>query len=467
MKALSIRWRIQLWFAGLCALLLLVFAAIVTLQTADAAQRALDERLALRADALLGVCEVEDGRLVCELAPPAAAAAQSSAAQAFAVQALPALEVIAHGGALPPGDLVPDAACTAPGRRYETRGSGHPFRVFEVIAPFEDGEHGPYQLRVVTAEDMAPLHAAARELAWTLSLGGAFTLLGVLVAGWLLARRIVDPLARLARGAEGVQAGRREALPRSGNGDEVDQLAATLERTLQRLHDAHDRQARFTADAAHELRTPLAIIRTQADVALQKPRATDSYRASLREVLAGAVRMSDVVESLLLLARADAGTLDQAEQDVDLAALVRAAAAAHGAEAAARQLRLRVDAEDAAPVRGDARLLSILFDNLIGNAIRYSDGPGDVTLRIRREGQAATLSVEDQGIGIAADRQPYLFERFFRADADRSRSAGGAGLGLAIVRAIADRHGASCRVDSQLGRGSRFEVEFPLRDPEP
>ncbi|MBL8728735.1 MAG: HAMP domain-containing histidine kinase [Planctomycetes bacterium] len=461
---MTIRRRIQVWFAGLCVLLLSVFATAVAMHSSRAADRALDERLALRADALLGVCEYEDGHLVCELDPTAAMRLPGGTATgAFLVQTLPDLAVIAHGGELAAADLAPASPdAVTPGRRFATRSLGSTFRLLETVCVFENGEHGgDLLLRVVTAEDTAPLQRDLQQLILALALGGIVTLLGVVAAGWLLARRIVDPLAGLAAGAELVQAGRPGTLPRSGSGDEVDQLAATMERAMARLQDAHDRQARFTADAAHELRTPLAIIRTQADVALHQPRETAVYRDTLHEILAGARRMSDILESLLLLARADAGTLEGGEQTLDLGVLARAVLSARADDAATKRLELQFEGPPAAPVLGDARLLTILIDNLVGNAIRYSDGPGKVVVRTAASADGSSLCVVDHGIGIAEDRLPHLFERFFRADADRSRSAGGSGLGLAIVHAVAERHRATCRVQSHVGAGTRFEVVFP------
>jgi len=409
------------------------------------------------------VCEFEDGHMACELDPTAAAELAGTTTQAFVVQMLPDLRVITSGGGLTPAQLAP--APTPPSestRQFATRQFDSTFRVFEVVSVYENGEHGDdVRLRVVTAEDMAPMQHNLHRLVLTLFLGGVVTLLGVVAAGWLLARRIVDPLARLAAGAEQVQAGRPGALPRSGSGDEVDQLAATMERAMQRLQDAHDRQARFTADAAHELRTPLAIIRTQAEVALLQPRDVAAYRAALRELLDGGRRMGDILESLLLLARADSGRLEAASQALDLGALARAVIGSRAADAAGKQLELTFEGPPDAPVRGDGRLLSILIDNLVGNAIRYSDGPGRVLVRTATTAAGTSLEVVDHGIGIPADRLPHLFERFFRADDARSRSAGGSGLGLAIVQAVAERHRATCRVESQVGRGTRVEVVFP------
>ncbi|MEO6595465.1 MAG: HAMP domain-containing sensor histidine kinase [Planctomycetota bacterium] len=463
MKSLSIRARIQLWFASLCALLLLIFAVVVSVYHSRTTTDSLDERLALRAEALIARCEIEDERFVCEVdATTQPQFAGEHPHRAFLVQTVPDLTVVALGGGLSVLDMAPDDRQTwSPAQRLSTRSFGSAFRLLETVRPYEGGEHGEnVMLRIVTAEDTTDLQSAHSKLLLALATGAIAALLAAIAAGWFLAGRIVDPLARMAAGAESVQAGRPGALVRSGNGDEIDQLGSTLERAFGRLQDALARQVRFTADASHELRTPLAIMRTQAEVALHRPREADGYREALGEVLTGAHRMTDILESLLVLARADGGTLDCLEQDLDLCTLAGDAARTHAAAAATQQVTLQVDGQPGTTVRGDPRLLAILLDNLISNAIRYRDGPGAVVVQVRRTNAGPSLAVVDDGIGIAPDRIEHIFERFFRVDADRSRRAGGSGLGLSIVRAIAERHGATCRVESVTGKGTRVEVAF-------
>lgn len=465
MKALSIRARIQLWFVGLGGALLVAFAAAVAWHSSRTSLLAFDQALGLRADALAAVCEFENGHFLCELAPAAAARlAAESPRRSWLVQVVAGGAVVASSddravqelSARPP---IADHADASPA----TREFGGDVRVCERIRRYPTGEgDATAALRIVTAEELGPLHRDQRRLVLTLGLGVAASLVGLVFAGWFLSRRIVDPLAALAAAAERVQAGRPERLPQGGSGDEIDQLAASLARALHRLQDALARQARFTADASHELRTPLAIVRTQAEVALHRPREADEYRAVLAEITQGTRRMGDILQSLLLLARADAGSLDFVEDDVDLVAVADDVIAARARAALDKRLDLQRTGAVTAIVRGDRQLLTILLDNLVANAIRYSERPGPIVIAVETRPDGLLLTVVDRGIGIAADRVPHLFERFFRADADRSRAAGGSGLGLSIVRAIAERHGAVCRVESALAQGTRVEVRFPL-----
>jgi signal transduction histidine kinase len=144
---------------------------------------------------------------------------------------------------------------------------------------------------------------------------------------------------------------------------------------------------------------------------------------------------------------------------------VHAVFVARRAAAAAKQLELACALPPGSCVRGDQQLLAMMIDNLVANAIRYSERPGRVRVEVRSDDGGLVLAVTDSGIGIAADRLPHIWDRFFRADIDRSRAAGGSGLGLSIVRAIAERHGATCRATSELGKGTRIEVRFPVALP--
>ncbi len=223
---------------------------------------------------------------------------------------------------------------------------------------------------------------------------------------------------------------------------------------FRRLEDAWARQAAFTADAAHELRTPLAVVRTQAEVALRNDRTVEVYRAALAHVLAASVRMQDVLEGLLVLARGDE-RLDGAP--CDLVEVVRGAC---GRAAPRAGVALLVDAPARADARGDARLLGLLVDNLVANALRHT-ASGVVRVGVVAEPAAWRIDVEDTGEGIAPEHLGRVFERFYRVDPARSRAEGGAGLGLSIVRAVATRHGGSVELRSTPGAGTTVSVRLP------
>lgn len=223
---------------------------------------------------------------------------------------------------------------------------------------------------------------------------------------------------------------------------------------------------RFMADAAHELRTPLAVLQGRADVALQQPRAPAAYAEAIQGMAAESRRLGRIVEDLLTLARADAGERPVERRRVYLDDVVADAAGAAQALAAGRGVVLRIAEYDEALVVGDAALLRQLAMILLDNAVKFTPAGGEVQVRVGAPDARATLVVEDTGVGIAPDQLPHVFERFWRGDPARSRgsgsSPGGTGLGLAIARWIADAHGAEIAVVSGPGPGTRVTVLFPV-----
>lgn len=217
---------------------------------------------------------------------------------------------------------------------------------------------------------------------------------------------------------------------------------------------------RFMADAAHELRTPVAVMRTTAEVSLTQPRPPGEYRGALQTVEREAERLSGIVDDLLTLARADAGERAVRPQRVFLDDIVGDAVQAAGVLAANNGVTLDVGRFDESAIDGDPTLVRQLVMNLLQNAIKFTPAGGRVHVDVSSPDGHGTLVIEDTGIGIASEHLPHVFERFYRADPARVR-AEGSGLGLAIVQWIADAHGAGIRLDSQPGRGTRVQVVFP------
>jgi signal transduction histidine kinase len=220
---------------------------------------------------------------------------------------------------------------------------------------------------------------------------------------------------------------------------------------------------RFMADAAHELRTPITVLRSQAEVALQRERGAAEYAEALRRVESEAVRLGSTVEDLLTLARADAGQRPVEQQRVFLDDLALDAAAGARALAERRGVSLDVGTFEEAVVTGDAALLRQLLMILLDNAVKFTPPGGHVRVSAATADGQAVVVVEDTGVGIPADQLPHIFERFYRGDPARARGNGadGAGLGLAIARWIADAHGARVDVTSEPGHGTRVAVRFP------
>jgi signal transduction histidine kinase len=257
-----------------------------------------------------------------------------------------------------------------------------------------------------------------------------------------------------------------ERLPVTG-GDELVGLATVINALLDRLESTFERQRRFIADASHELRTPTAVVRTEADITLARAtRPEGEYRESVTVMRDAAQRLTRIVDDLFLLTRADAGHLVARQEPVDLEAFVHAAARAVQPVAHARGVEVVLDAVVDAPVCGDADLLGRLFLNLLDNAVKYGPVGGRVTATMTRTGTQCRVQVEDAGPGIPLDAQDRVFERFVRLDTARSRSesstSSGAGLGLAIARRIAEVHGGTLAIASSQPGRTVFAVQLPV-----
>ncbi len=288
-----------------------------------------------------------------------------------------------------------------------------------------------------------------------LALGGAG------VGGWFLARRAlapVDAMVDTARTIEAEDLSRR--IEAADSPDELGRLAAVLNAMLERLERAFTAVKHFSADAAHELRTPLTILKGELEVALRSPPTPEEYRSVLVSCLEEVDRLSTLVTDLLFLARSDSGNMSIARTPVNLAAVQRDVCAALGALAETAHIRFTHGAPTKLWTRGSEAMLFRLLFNLGENAIKYTPEGGAVTLTLKPCGTQACLSVRDTGAGIAAEEQPHIFERFYRADPARRR--GGTGLGLALARSIALAHGGRISVESRVGHGSCFTVRLPL-----
>lgn len=282
--------------------------------------------------------------------------------------------------------------------------------------------------------------------------------------GYWLGGRALAPVNRIIQSAKevGVQSlSRRLELPRAK--DELRRLTETLNAMLDRIESSVKRITQFTADASHDLRTPLSLIRTNAELALRRPRTDSEYRATLSRILATSEESAQLIEHLLTLARADAGAM---QFDLELAPLLpvlqNVCQQAHlWAQAKGLDFQESICAE-ALAVSMDGQAMERLLVTLLDNAVKYTPAGGKVNLRAYSHDRFAIVEIKDSGIGIDDCDLPHIFDRFYRADRARTREVQGSGLGLAIARWIADGHNATIEVQSSLGNGAVFRVRVPL-----
>lgn len=321
---------------------------------------------------------------------------------------------------------------------------------------------------IQVGESLAPLGGTLRSVFLELLLVGPFVLLLGAAGSYWLAARAFRPITRLTHTAQGIEAGdlhRRVPVPSTN--DEVRLLALTFNEMIERLEMAFSRQRRFVADASHELRTPVAAIRSMTDVALAQDASIEEYAAVLRDVNADAERLGHLIRDLLNLARIDEEQTVFEQEPVRLDRLVIETAAATEPLATERSITLEVQANEPVTILWDeARLIQVVM-NLLDNAITYTNAGGKVTLNVELKNRSAYLTIRDTGIGIAPEQMEHIFERFYRVDTARSRHAGGSGLGLAIVERLVRLHGGTVTVESQLGQGSTFTVMLPLVERSP
>ncbi len=322
---------------------------------------------------------------------------------------------------------------------------------------------GKHRALVLTVRlSLEPVTVTLRSLAMALvALSVAVWLLAALLGRWA-ARRALAPVTRMAQAARAMTpANPGQRLPSPGTGDELDDLQRAFNDLLCRLHDAFERQRRFTGDASHQLRTPLAAMLGQVEVALRRPRPDAEYREVLAQVHAQAQQLRQIVESLFLLARADAEACVDALEVINLRDAVRGLAERWSGHARANDLRTEVVAEGPVMARTQPLLLGQLLDNLVDNAFKYSEPGSPIAVRLRREGTGLAIDVEDAGHGIAADDLPHIFEPFYRSAESRRRGLPGVGLGLAMVQRLAAALGGGIAVKSDEGVGSRFTLCLP------
>lgn len=483
----SIRWRLQLWLAILLIGVLGGFGFVVHQLQGVALRNQLDEELGLRVAALNlavrgGPGGNRDGRRPppegrgpggdrTRREPPSAEGSRPERPSRPEPRIAPGVfETESDGSATDIHSAVWSREGTL--LRRSTQGPDEiplpprPGRNTQIQGRTREGYRECYQFTemgdcVLAGRSLDSVERAQLRLAWMLLGVGATVLAIGLGGGWWLSSRALRPVEEIRSAASRIAGGSlSERIVTTEPESEIGRLAAVLNAMFDRLEAAFARQRQFTADAAHELRTPISVLLVEAQTALARERSPESYRETIHASLAAAQQMRRLTESLLQLARLDEGSIGSQPGPVNLADIGRRCTTAIQALAASKGIRIESSLADAW-CHGDPDRLGQVVTNLLANAIHYNQPNGRIDLVTRIADGQATLKVRDTGIGIAARDLPYVFDRFFRADRARSRAEGHSGLGLAISQAIVHAHHGRITVQSEPGRGSTFTMLLP------
>jgi len=471
----TVRWRLAVWYAVALMLSLAGFGAAVASALRKPNIAALDAQLGNERALAINYL-VESYRVLGSLVPPGAQALEPSIAAGLQGFRDYLVVVDSAGRELYVSDVA-TALRFSDLQRLSAPLAARPIESEPRVVRLDDGRElralptplsaaGPEIGGILVA---APLDRAAPDVNVFLRamlVTAPFVLFASILVGWELARRALVPVERIIDELEAITDGRslhrRLAVPRAG--EEVARLAQRLNGMLARLEQSFSSLRRFTADASHELKTPLMVVRAGVERALTDADTPDEVLASLDETLDQINRMNELVESLLTLARADEGRAPLAVERTDLCELVAEASETAGMLGEGADVTVTTLMPDG-PVWAavDRRRIRELLLNLVTNAIKYTPAGGRVELQLDERADQILLIVRDSGIGIAAGDLPHVFERFWRADLARSRTGErpGTGLGLAITKWIAEAHGGSIAVQSRPGRGSVFTVTLP------
>ena len=338
---------------------------------------------------------------------------------------------------------------------------GQTFRVMSAVAPV--GSPARYNDALLIAVDMTQEEEVlALYRRWFgIVLLGSFAVFPLI--GYRIARHGIRPVEEIAATARRISSTNlRERIIAEGYPFELASLANTFNKMLDRLQESFERISRFSADIAHDLRTPVNNIRGEAEVALARARTIDEYRDVLESSLEEAVRLSDLIGNLLFLARAESPLTHLHLEPVDIAELLRGMCEYYEASAADGGISLTTAAgAESLIAELDRTLMQRAIGNLVANAVAHTPSGGSVVLAAHSEASAVYVEVTDTGVGIPPEALPRVFDRFFRVDFSRSQASGGTGLGLAIVQSIMQLHGGNVEIASQMGQGTRVTLRIP------
>jgi heavy metal sensor kinase len=344
----------------------------------------------------------------------------------------------------------------SPGIPATVDSTAHSWRLCTVAG----GRGAGYQ--VLLARDLAPIHSQMGSFRRALFIAIPLILLLAAASGYFLAGRALNPVNRITAQARLIGAqGLDERLEVGISRDEFGELAHVLNDLFARLDQAFQQQRQFLSDAAHELRTPAAILRSQADVTLAQPRSAPEYEAALASIRSETEHLSAIVDDLLLIARAEASQLPVVRERADLMEIVDDCCRAMRPLLQCKGILLNWTIGEEVALTGDIRLLRRAILNLLANAIQYAPAQGRISVTVRAVGERASVEIADSGPGIAAEDLPHIFKRFYRSARRSGSESGGAGLGLPIAKMISEMHGGSIEASNHSGGGTIFRLLLP------
>jgi heavy metal sensor kinase len=457
MKPQSIRVRLSLWYSLILALSLSLFGSGAYFAMRHSIYATLDAELRQRLEGVRGIISEDAPRDTTALVDEFRefAVGQGARGRLRVTDGAGHTLFASTGFESPIGNLPKERKSVA----FNAKIAGEHFRVWR-----DSIDVAGIRYDIILATSTKEPDEALERFRHILYMGVPSLLLIAALGGYWMSRRALAPVDEIIQSARKISAqnlAMRLAVPQTG--DELERLATTLNEMLSRFDTAFQRITQFTADASHELRTPVAVIRTSAELALRQPRAETEYREALSHILRESETVSRMIEQLLLLARADSGSTSIPTTRTNLSDILEKVWPQASILAESKHLTPEASIPQVPVwIRGDAASLERLFLILLDNAVKYTPDGGRIELRVSTNDGFAVTEIRDTGIGIASEDIPHIFDRFYRADRARSRETGGTGLGLAIGRWIADAHRGEIRVESEPSRGSSFQVWLPL-----
>ena len=458
MMTLPIRLRLTAWYFAVLAVVLSAFGFSAYFAMRHSIRKTVDEELQIRAEGVHQLIERTVQRGGLEDLPEGLREHTELRAGGALLQVSDEQGNWLYRSTVMSDYGVPRPA-TVPRRATEYLGNAVPLRIWN-----QKVSVGGRSYLIQSAFEMDDFYEALNHFALLLFVSIPLLLVCAAAGGYWISTRALAPVDQITQTARTISAqnlSSRLAVPQTQ--DELRRLSETLNGMLGRLEAAFKKITQFTADASHELRTPVAVMRTRAELSLRKARSAEEYRDVIVEVLAELEKTSGLIEQLMFLARADSGAETLHFSATNVAEVLREACHQGGALAEAKQIAFQEHIPGGSMwIQGDAGSLRRLFLILIDNAVKYTPASGQVEVSLQRNDGYAVAEVRDTGIGIAETDLPNVFERFYRADKARSRESGGVGLGLSIGRWIAEVHAGTIEVQSSPGRGSTFQIRLPM-----